>query len=603
MWGCGLLAEADTNIVKGVGSPFQKTALYGEKVRLLYDNLPLGLPVTAINAAVLAYMEWQDVAPVRIVAWLTAMLLVTLSRYALTHHYHTAFARHGILFWGRAYAVLTGIAGLLWGASAVWLFPAGLLPQIFLFFLLAAMTTAAVVSFAAIFSVALLFVIPVLAPLAIRFFVLDSNVHRAMGLVAVLFLAVMLLTAKRIEKVTSASLQSRFDNQDLIADLEAEKAAIQDLNAKLREEVAARTQAVLQLKEREGYLRAILENVEEGIVTIDQSGALRSVNREALRIFGYREEELLGAHFSQLVPLSEREEYGRFLEGGIEGPGKRMSGLGLEVNGLRRDGTIFPMELGLSTMSAGLERGFIAITRDLTLRRRSERLKSELIATLSHELKTPLAAASGSLGLLAETISPRLAGDEERLLAIARSNLERLGRALSEMLDVDDARIAGMRWAPVPVMLTGLVEEAVAAEAEYACGRHVRLALDPCSSPVVVEGDKDLLLRALSYVITNAVHLSPVHGTVELAVTCEGMAAVVSVRDCGEALPHEARRCLFDASADLAPLGIIAPYGLRTARAIVERHGGTLRYEARDAGGSRFFFQFPLARSRAKPSV
>lgn len=570
------------------------TPLYQAQVHLLYENLPPGLLVTGVNAAILTEIEWRAVSFARLGAWLVVMALVTLGRYLLTYYYRMQGPAVDARLWGRYYAVATAAAGCAWGSAAIFLFPTALFPQIFLFFLLTAMTTAAVVSFATVFPIALLFVIPTLVPLAFRLLLLDGDLYHAMGAVALLFLAMMLLTAKRMERTIAASLRLRYENQDLIADLKNEKVAIHRLNADLTHEVAARTRMTEDLKEREAYLRAVLENVEEGIVTIDQHGALYSLNREALRIFGYREEELLGRHFSHLVPLGERAEYARFLEGQVERAGSRMSGLGLEVNGLRHDGTVFPMELGLSAMRVGVERRFVAITRDITARKRTERLKSELIGALSHELKTPLTSALGSLGLLAEVVGGKLTGDDERLLKIARSNLDRLARAVNEMLDIDQCQIAQMKWEPAPLALIRLAEEAIAAAVDYACGHHVQLALDPCSSSALVRGDKALLLRALGHLITNAIHLSPSPGTVELSVTSNGGHGVISIRDCGTAVPVEVQPCLFDVSANLSSFGIVAPRGLYMARTIIEKHGGSIGYESRDAGGSHFFFRLPL---------
>jgi K+-sensing histidine kinase KdpD len=245
-------------------------------------------------------------------------------------------------------------------------------------------------------------------------------------------------------------------------------------------------------------------------------------------------------------------------------------------------------------MTVGTERRFIAITRDISARKRTERLKSDLIATLSHELRTPLSAALGSLGLLAEVVGSKLGGEDERLLSIARSNLDRLVRSVNEVLDVDHRQLIDVKFAPRRISLTELLREAIAADADYAHGRHVRLAFDPCSHRVFVNGDKSLLLRALSHVITNAIHLSPPHSTVELSVVNEGGQGVLSIRDCGTAVPIEARPCLFDASANLSSFGIVAPRGLCTARIIIEKHGGSVGYEPREAGGSHFFFRLPL---------
>ncbi len=573
--------------------------LFREQVHLLYASLPPGLLVTLINAALLVFMEWQAVPGLRLGVWLLAVVVVALARYRLVADYRSTPQAHDTRVWARYYTLATLAAGSVWGASAVWLFPRALLPQVFLFFLLTAMTAAAVVSFAAVFAVALAFVIPVLAPLALRLSLADGRWHHAMGVVAVLFMTAMLLTARRVERTIATTLRLRLENRTLVARLQDETSAIHGLNEELRREVAARGRAADELSEREAYIRAVLEHVEEGIVTVDHAGCLRSLNREALRIFGYEESELLGSHFSQLVPPAERSEYARFLENRLARGGERLAGHGLEVNGLRRDGTVFPMELGLSAMSVGERRGFVAVTRDVTARRRAERFKSDLVATLGHEIKTPLTSALGSLGLLTETGAGMLTGDDARLLRMARSNMERLARTVADILDIDKHSGGPVTWVPAPLALLGLVEEAVIAETEYARQRDVRLALDPCSSALMIYGDHTSLLRALSYLIANAIHLAPAHTTVEIAVTSEMGLGVVSIRDCGTALPIEARARLFDARTEVAHGAGVAPYGLGAARAIAERHKGTVGYEAREAGGSLFFLRLPANMPRA----
>ncbi|MHB1565513.1 MAG: sensor histidine kinase [Acidiferrobacter sp.] len=568
--------------------------LYGAQVQLLYEGLPPGLVVTAVNVLILAVVEWQAVPSARLAIWVLAAFLVTAGRYLLTRHYRQQQTSDNRL-WGRRYALATAVAGLVWGSVAVWLFPQALFPQIFVFLMLTGMTTAAVVSFAAVFPVALLFVVPTLLPLVLRLFFLHSRLHHAMAVLALLFLGVMLLTAHRMGRTIRMSLRLRFENHDLIARLEGEKAAIERLNADLNREISERARMTQEVLDREADLRAVVDNVEEGIITVDKSGALRSLNREATRIFGYSEGDLIGHHFSVLVPPAERAEYSHYMDSRIERAGGRMSGLGLEVNGLRRDGTVFPMELGLSAMQVGHERRFIGIARDITARKRAERLKSDLVSSLSHELKTPLTAAIGSLGLVTEALAPTSGLEVGALLRMARNNLERLSRVIHDILDVDHLQLTHLKLTLAPIVLRDLAEGAVRADSEYAQSHGVRLALDPCMATAVTHGDRTLLLQALSNLITNAIHLSPPDSTVELAVSHDANDGVISVRDCGTAIPVSIRPHLFEAFGCSCPVTApVAPLGLSIARAIVEKHGGTIGYEPRKAGGSHFFLRLPL---------
>ncbi len=575
-----------------VTEPLRDPMLYRARVQLLYENLPSGLLVAGLNGAILATIEWHAVPAARLWGWLFVMALVTFGRYLLTHEYHSRPTSADPVLWGRRYIIGAALAGGVWGAASLLLFPQALLPQIFVFFMLTAMTTAAVVSFAPAFPVALAFVIPTLAPLALRLFLAGGTLHHAMAIVSLVFLGVMLLTAKRMERTIAASLHLRFENRDLIAALKADKAAIHRLNTELTREIAARTEMTEDLREREAYLRAVLENVDEGIVTMDARGALLSLNREALRIFGYPEDELLGSHFSRLVPDGERAEYTHLLEEQAERGGGRMTGLGLEVNGLKRDGSVFPMEVGVSVMQVGGERRFIAITRDVSARKHAERLRGDTLEALSHEMKTPLAAALGALGLLAEGTKSHLTGDDVRLLKMARNNLNRLARAVSDILDTDRENDRVIEAAPL--LFLQVAQEALAAERDYAADRQVRLALDPCSSAALIRGDRTLLVRAVGHLITHAVHLAPPDSTVELSVVTAGEWGVLSVRDCGAPIPVAARTGLFEGATHLAVHGVVAPRALYSARLIAERHGGSVGYESREAGGSHFFMRLPL---------
>lgn len=581
-------------ITQRQGWPLARDPLHAAQVQLLYEGLPPGLVITAVNVLILAIVEWQAVPSVRLALWILAAWLVTAGRYLLTRRYRRQPTPDSRL-WGRRYAVATAVAGLVWGSVALWLFPQVLLPQIFVFLMLTGMTTAAVVSFAAVFPVALLFVVPTLLPLVLRLFFLHSRLHHAMGVVALLFLGVMLLTAHRMGRTILMSLRLRFENHDLIARLEGEKAAIERLNADLNREISERTRMTQEVLDREADLRAVVDNVGEGIITVDKSGALRSLNREATRIFGYGEDDLVGRHFSMLVPPAERAEYSHYMDSRIERAGGRMSGLGLEVNGLRRDGTIFPMELGLSALQVGHEPRFIGIVRDITARKRAERLKNDLVSSLSHELKTPLTAAIGALGLVTEALAPTSGLEVGALLRMARNNLERLSRVIHDILDVDHLQLTHLKLNLAPIALRDLAEGAVRADSDYAQSHGVRLALDPCMTTAMTHGDRTLLLQALSNLITNAIHLSPPDSTVELAVSHDAHDGVISVRDCGTAIPVSIRPHLFEAfGCSYSVTAPVGPLGLSIARVIIEKHGGSIGYEPREAGGSHFFLRLPL---------
>ncbi|MCB1742203.1 MAG: PAS domain S-box protein [Gammaproteobacteria bacterium] len=162
------------------------------------------------------------------------------------------------------------------------------------------------------------------------------------------------------------------------------------------------------LVDREARLRAVLETAAEGILTIDERGIIDSVNPSALRIFGYEREELLGRNVSMLMPPSMAARHDQVIREYIDGAPPRIIGKRRELEGLRKDGSVFPLELTVSEVALPGKRLFTGILRDVSDRRHAEasarmRLSElthvgrllelgEMTSGIAHEINQPLAA-------------------------------------------------------------------------------------------------------------------------------------------------------------------------------------------------------------------
>ncbi len=113
-------------------------------------------------------------------------------------------------------------------------------------------------------------------------------------------------------------------------------------------------------------VRAVMDNVADGIITTDEEGVIESINLAVTRLFGYREEELLGRNVKMLMPEPYRSEYDEYLRRYREAQESRPSRFGWEAEGRRKDGTVFPIDIALSEMQVGQTRRFIGIIRDIT---------------------------------------------------------------------------------------------------------------------------------------------------------------------------------------------------------------------------------------------
>ena len=138
------------------------------------------------------------------------------------------------------------------------------------------------------------------------------------------------------------------------------------------------------LSKSEAKMRSIFNNVFDGIIIIDKSGIIESLNSSVERLFGYSAEELISHNINKLVLESDRSRHDSYLTNYLNGGKAKIIGYGREVNGLRKDGSIFPMELGVSEFDNEQRHFFIVTLHDITERKQAE----ELLRDLSSHLVT-----------------------------------------------------------------------------------------------------------------------------------------------------------------------------------------------------------------------
>jgi PAS domain S-box-containing protein len=147
---------------------------------------------------------------------------------------------------------------------------------------------------------------------------------------------------------------------------------------------------IAELRDSENRMRAIVNTVADGIITIDDKGIVENLNPAAGRIFGYSPEEILGRNIKMLMSEPYRREHDGYLTNYLATGQARIIGLGREVAGQRKDGSIFPVELAVSEMTVTGRRMFTGVVRDITERKRAEERQKLLVAELDHRVKNVL---------------------------------------------------------------------------------------------------------------------------------------------------------------------------------------------------------------------
>jgi len=139
----------------------------------------------------------------------------------------------------------------------------------------------------------------------------------------------------------------------------------------------ARKQAQEALATSEARMHALLEVAVDGIISIDEPGAIQTINPAAERLFGYTQGEVIGQNVKILMPSPYLEEHDGYLARYLATGEKRIIGIGREVLGRRKDGTTFPIDLSVAEARLGDERIFVGIIRDITERKRAEQALRE----------------------------------------------------------------------------------------------------------------------------------------------------------------------------------------------------------------------------------
>ncbi|MBN9688650.1 MAG: PAS domain S-box protein [Verrucomicrobia bacterium] len=155
----------------------------------------------------------------------------------------------------------------------------------------------------------------------------------------------------------------------------------------IRADITERRRMEEALRESEQRMRAIVETAVEGIITIGERGIVESVNPAACGMFGYAPEEVIGRNVSLLMPSPHREQHGDYLASFLRTGQAKIIGIGRELEGQRKDSSVFPMELSVSEVQLGGRRLFTGLIRDISDRRELE----QAVATAGEQERTHIA--------------------------------------------------------------------------------------------------------------------------------------------------------------------------------------------------------------------
>jgi PAS domain S-box-containing protein len=379
----------------------------------------------------------------------------------------------------------------------------------------------------------------------------------------------------------------------------------------------------------EQRFRELLEAAPDAIIQVDAEGRIILLNRVTEDMFGYTRDELLGQPVNVLIPRELHARHAEHRAHYRQRPMTRTMGSGLTLEGVRKNGSRFPVEISLSPSESAEGFRVTAIIRDTTERRitedrlrrvqeeytqrlaetnaelemtnreleRANRLKTEFLASMSHELRTPLHTIIGFSELLAEELEGPLNQKQQRFVEHIHKDSLHLLELINDILDISKIEAGRLELRPEAFDFTALVAESLASVRSLAEAKAHTLetALDV---PTAVEADRLRIKQVLVNLLSNAIKFTPEGGRIRVEARVQDVFIAVSVSDTGVGIPVQEQDFIFDkfhqVGATTKGIREGTGLGLAITKRLVEQHGGTIRVESLPQRGSTFLFTLPL---------
>jgi PAS domain S-box-containing protein len=335
--------------------------------------------------------------------------------------------------------------------------------------------------------------------------------------------------------------------------------------------------------------QALTQNALDVICSLDEKGRFTKMNQAVKGVWGYDDDELLGRAIVSLVEPADAERTRHSIEEVISGK----SAAPFEIKMRRKDQTA--CDMSWSAHWSETDKSLFCVAHDISERKRLERMKQEVVAMVSHDLRSPLTSIQAMFDLLSAGVLGQLNDKGEDKIRRSSASLNRLISMINDLLDMEkmESGMFELDLADVPFStLTAHAREAIQSSADQK-----NIAVDATDSDLNIYCDGDRIVRVLVNFLSNAIKFSPPDSIINLELADLPDAIQISVVDQGKGIPADKLETVFERfkqveRADETTKGG-SGLGLAICRAIIDAHQGTIGVNSEIDKGSTFWIRLP----------
>ncbi len=354
-----------------------------------------------------------------------------------------------------------------------------------------------------------------------------------------------------------------------------------------------------RIHQNESQLASVLDNMINGIIMIDQTGRIGLINRYAEELLGFSARELVGRHYGE---AKQQYELSQIIKDGLE----RREHLREEITFYFPEERLLDLNLVPIIEDKEVFGGILLVLQDVTAIRRLERMRSEFVANVSHELKTPITAVKG----FAETLLGGAVNDPETarsFLQIIFDESDRLNRLIGDILELSkiESRRVPLQFSPIE--LSTFINKTIELMGSEALRKNIRISVK-VEPDIYIEADEDRLRQIIMNLLANGISYTPEGGQVSIhaePVTSKGNGERmdydhirIHISDTGIGIPKKDLPRIFERfyrvdkarSRSSGGTGL----GLSIVKHLVELHRGSISVDSKVGNGSTFTIELPV---------